>query len=149
MFTKLPWCFKNRERWSFSSQKNDKMMFYVVWNTMFADQWKVLVLIFSEISCYLYFNQRVDENMIFTDYKKNLVLNFSEMWNTVSFWTRKLIESWYFLITEKFYFCIFWRWEIRSFFEPKSWWKYDIYLVFMVFCAVLIVFKRSKLVLRA
>ena len=39
----------NRERWSFSSKNNDKMIFYVAWNNMFTDYWKVLVLNFSEL----------------------------------------------------------------------------------------------------
>ena len=37
------------------------------------------------------------------------------------------MESWYLLITEKFLFWTFRRWNIQSFFEPKSWWKDDIY----------------------
>ena len=53
-------------------------------------------------------------------------MNFSGIGNTVFFWAKKLMESWYLLITEKFLFRTFWRWEIRSFFEPKSWWKVDI-----------------------
>ena len=40
---------------------------------------------------------------------------------------KKLMERWYLLITEKFLFWTFRRWELRSFFQPKSWWKYDIY----------------------
>ena len=43
-----------------------------------------------------FLSQKVDRNMIFTDYWKVLVLTFLEM-------------------------------EIRSFFQPKSWWKNDIY----------------------
>ena len=79
------------------------------------------------------------------------------------FWAKKLMEIWYLLITEKFLFWIFWRWKIWSFlrqkvngkmkftgyskvlvlnfsvmgntvfFQPKSWWKDDIYLVFLSF----------------
>ena len=42
------------------------------------------------------------------------------------FWAKKLIEIWYLLITEKVLFSTF-RWlAIRSFFESRSWWKYDI-----------------------
>ena len=44
----------------------------------------------------VFLSQKVDGNMIFTDYWKVLVLIFLEMGNT-------------------------------AFFEPKSWWKYDIY----------------------
>ena len=64
---------------------------------------------------------------MFTDYWKVFVLNFSEMGNTVFFWDKNLMERWYLLITEKLLFWTFWRWEIRSFLEPKSWWKDDIY----------------------
>ena len=35
--------------------------------------------------------------MIFTDYWKVLVLNFSEMGNTIFFWAKKLMERWYLL----------------------------------------------------
>ena len=43
------------------------------------------------------------------------------------FWAKKLMERWYLLITGKFLFWTLWRWEIRYFFELKSWWKDDIY----------------------
>ena len=43
------------------------------------------------------------------------------------FWVKKLMKRWYLLITEKILFWTFRRWEIRSFFEPKSWWKDHIY----------------------
>ena len=46
----------------------------------------------------------------------------------------KLIERWYLLITEKFLFWTFRRWEIRSFFEPKRCWKDDIYWLLKSFC---------------
>ena len=55
------------------------------------------------------------------------------MENTVFFWAKDLMERWYLLITRKFIVWTFPRWEIRSFFEPKSWWKDDIYLVFLNF----------------
>ena len=81
----------------------------------------------------VFLSQKVDGNMIFTDYWKVLVLTFSEMGNTVFSWAKKLTEIWYLLITGKF---LFWtlRWkEIRSFFLPKSCWKSDIYMVFLSF----------------
>ena len=37
------------------------------------------------------------------------------------------------LVTVKFLFRTFRWWEIRSFFQPISWWKDDIYLVFFTF----------------
>ena len=42
-------------------------------------------------------------------------------------------ERWYLLITWKFLFPTFQWLEIRSFFQPKSWWKDDIYSVFFSF----------------
>ena len=44
--------------------------------------------------------------MIFTNYRKVLVLNFLEVGNTI-FLAKKLMERWYLLITEKFYFELF------------------------------------------
>ena len=43
------------------------------------------------------------------------------------FWAKTLTERWTLLITKKFLLWLFWWWEIRSFFESKSWWKDDIY----------------------
>ena len=45
----------------------------------------------------------------------------------VFFWAKRLMERWYLLITEKFLFWSFRRWKIRSFFQPKRWWKGYIY----------------------
>ena len=45
----------------------------------------------------IFFSQKVDVKMIFTDYWKVLVLNFSMMGNTVSFSAKKLMEIWYLL----------------------------------------------------
>ena len=47
--------------------------------------------------------------MIFTDYWKDLVLNFSVMGNAVIFWVKKLMERWNLLVTETFLFWTF-RW---------------------------------------
>ena len=58
-------------------------------------------------------------NIMFTDYCKALVLNFSEMENSVFVWAKKLMEIWYLLITEMFLFWTFRWWVIRSFFSQK------------------------------
>ena len=88
---------------------------------------------------------------------------FSEMGNAVFSWAKKLMEIWYLLITGKFLFWTFQRWEIRSFlsqeidgkmvftgywevlaldfsvmgntvfFQPKRWWKDDIKWSFWAF----------------
>ena len=126
----------------------------------FWDQKKSLSTL--EMKNMVFLSQKNDGN-IFTDYWKVLVLTFSGMGNTVSFWAKKLMERWYLLITEKFLFWTFRWWEIRffsvkklierwyllvtekflywtfrwcdtrSFFQPKNWWKDDIYLVFFSF----------------
>ena len=71
--------------------------------------------------------QKVDGKIMFTDYWKVLVLNFSVMGNMVFFELRTWWERWYLLIMEKFLFWTFRWWEIRSFFESRSWRKDDIY----------------------
>ena len=81
----------------------------------------------------VFLSQKVDGNRIFTNYWKVLGLNFSVMGNTVFFWVKKLMERWYLLVTEKFLFWTFRWWEMRSFLQPKSWWKDYIYLVFLSF----------------
>ena len=87
-----------------------------------------------EIKNIVFLSQKVDGNMIFTDYWKVLVLNFSVMGNTVFFWVKKLMERWYLLVTEKFLFWTFRRWEIRSLFESRSSWKDDIYWLLRSSC---------------
>ena len=81
----------------------------------------------------LFLIQKVDGKIIFTDYWKVLVLNFSVLGNTGFFWVTKLMEWWYLLVPEKFLFWTFRWWEIRPFCKPKSWWKDGIYLVFLSF----------------
>ena len=44
------------------------------------------------------------------------------------------MERWYLLITEKFLFWTFQRLKMRGFFEPKSWWKDDIYWLLKSSC---------------
>ena len=67
----------------------------------------------------VFLSQKVDGNMIFTDYWKVLVLTFSEMGNTVFSWAKKLTEIWYLLITGKFLFWTFQWWEIRFFLSQE------------------------------
>ena len=43
----------------------------------------------------VFLSQKVDGNMIFTDYWKVLVLNFSVMGNTAFFSSKKFMERWY------------------------------------------------------
>ena len=93
----------------FLSQKvNRKMIFADYWkilvlnfseigNTVFFEPkswWEDDIYWLPKSSCFelfaegeygLLLSQKVDEKMIFTDYWKVLILNFSEMWNTVFF----------------------------------------------------------------
>ena len=107
--------------------KNNEVLFSLAWNIIFSDNLKALVLKFLQMKDMVFLSQIVDGNMIFTEYWKVLVLIFSEMGNTVVSWVKKLVEIWYLLITEKFLFWTFRGWEMRSFFESRSWWKDDIY----------------------
>ena len=60
-----------------------------------------------------------DGKIVFTDYWKVLVLNFSGIGNTVFFWGKKLMERWCLLVTEKFLFWTFRWWEIQSSLRQK------------------------------
>ena len=114
-------------RWYFLSHEiclliTNKLLFCVCGVFESKSWWKYNIYWLRKSSCF-----------VFTGYWKILVLNFSVIRNTVFFWVKKLMERWYLLVTEKFLFWTFWWWEIRSFFQPKSWWKDDIYLVFLSF----------------
>ena len=114
--------------------KNNEVIFSLAWNIIFTDNLKVLVLKFLEMKNMVFLSQKVDGNMIFTDYWKVLVLIFLGIRNKVFSWAKKLMERWYLLITEKFLFWTFRWWEIRSFFESRSWWKDDIYWLLRSSC---------------
>ena len=57
---------------------------------------------FREWKIQSFLSQKVDGKMIFTDYWKALVLNFSVMGNTVFFWVKKFMERWNLLVSEKY-----------------------------------------------
>ena len=89
--------------------------------------WKYDVCWLLKSSCFepfgdgkygLSLSQKVD-GKTFADYWKVLVLNFSEMGNTVFFWATKLMERWFLLITEKFLLWTFWWWKIRILWAKK------------------------------
>ena len=73
-----------------------------------------------------FLRQKVDGKIIFTDYLKVLVLNFSGMGNTVFFWGKKSMERWYLLFTEKF---LFGATETFLAFLHKTfrWWKIRLF----------------------
>ena len=119
-----------------------KFLFWIFWRWkiwyFWAKSWcKYDIYWLLKSSCFglfgngkysLFLSQKVDGKMIFTDYWKALVLNFSVMGNTFfleqkSWWKD---DSYWFLRST-------WWCEIQSFFQPKRWWKDDIYLVFFSF----------------
>ena len=102
-----------------------------IWYLLITE--KFLFWSFREWEIQPFLNQKVDGKMLFTDYGNVLVLNFSVIEKTVFFWVEKLMERWYLLTNEKVLFWTLRRWEIRSFFQSRSWWKDDIYLVFLRF----------------
>ena len=83
------------------------MEFSLAWNTMFTDNWNVLVSNLLEMKNVLFLSQKVDWNMLFTNYWKFLVLIFSKMGNTVYYWAIKLMETWYLLVNESSSFELF------------------------------------------
>ena len=122
---------------------------------------------FLEMKNAVFLSQKVDGNMIFTDYWKVLVLNCFHLFGNEKyglFWAKKLLERWYLLITEKFLFNLFrdgkhglslsqkvdgkmiltdyWKDLVlifsgmgnTVFFEPKSWWRDDIYWLLRSSC---------------
>ena len=142
--------------------KNNEVIFSLAWNIIFFDNfksscfeifgdkerdifepkswWKYIYWLLKS-SCFnffgngkydLFLSQKIDGNMIFTDYWKVLVLNFSVMGNTVFFEP----GSWW---KDDIY------WLLRSscfelvgdgkygLYSAKNWWKDDIYLVFLSF----------------
>ena len=102
-----------------------------IWYLLITE--KFLFWSFREWEIQPFLSQKVDGKMLFTDYGNVLVLNFSVIEKTVFFWVEKLMERWYLLTNEKVLFWTLRRWEIRSFFQSRSWWKDDIYLVFLRF----------------
>ena len=73
-----------------------------------------------------FLSQKVDGKMIFTDYWKVLVLNFSVMRNMVFFWVKKLMEKMIFTDYGKVLVLNFVMVGNTVFFESRSWWKDDI-----------------------
>ena len=61
-------------------------------NMIFTDYWKILVLIFSRMGNTVFSWAKKLMEMRFTDYWKGLVLDFSVMGNTVFFRVKKLME---------------------------------------------------------
>ena len=48
--------------------ENNEAIFSLAWNIIFTDNLKVLVLKFLEMKNMVFLSQKVDGNMIFTDY---------------------------------------------------------------------------------
>ena len=89
-----------------------------IWYLLITE--KFLFWTFQEWEIQSFLIQKVSEKIIFTDYWNVLVLNFLGMENTASFWSKKLMERWYLLVTEKFLFWAFTLWEIGVFLRQKG-----------------------------
>ena len=89
----------------------------------------------------LFLSQKEDGKMIFTDYWKVLVLNFSKMGNTVFFWVKNLMEK--LLITDYWNVLVLNFWEMGNtvfFLSKKSWWKDYIYWLYKSSCIEKVIF---------
>ena len=80
----------------FLKKQKDAIFFSVEYHVYWLLK-SVCFEIFGDRKYGLFFSQKVDAKMIFTDYWKVLVLNFSEMENTVFYWTKRLMGRWYLL----------------------------------------------------
>ena len=61
-------------------------------------------------------------------------MKFSEKENTVFFRAKRFMEIWYLLMIENFLVLNFWEMGNTFFFDPKSWWKDEIYWLLKSFC---------------
>ena len=100
VFTKLAWCYKKWEKWCFSSQKNDKMIFFNMEYHVYGLPKSSYFELFRDEKYGIFLRQKVDGKIIFIDYWKVLVLSFSLMGNTVFFFSEnvdgKMIFTWSF-----------------------------------------------------
>ena len=80
-----------------------------------------------------FLSQKVDGNMMFTDYWKVLVLNFSVMGNTAFFESRSWWKENIYWLRRSSCFELFGDGKYGFFFQLKSGWKDDIYLAFFSF----------------
>ena len=93
----LFWIFWREKMWCFCVKKVMKIRHLLITE-------KFLFWSFREWEIRPFLSQKVDGKMLFTDYYKVLVLNFSVIGKTVFFWVKKLMERWYLLTNEKFLF---------------------------------------------
>ena len=106
-----------------SEKKNSDRIFSLAWNIVYWLRKSHCFQIFfwegGEWKIRSFLSQNDDGNMIFIVYWRVLVLDFSGMRNTVSFWDKKLMKRWYLLITKKF---MFWTTE-KFLFWAFRWWR--------------------------
>ena len=120
------WIFWRWKIWHFWAKELMGMWYLLITE-------KVLVLIFSGMGNTVFFSARSWWKDDIYWLLKSSCLELLSDGKCDLFWVNKLMKRWYLLVTEKFLFWTFWWWEIRSFLQPKSWWKDDIYLVFLSF----------------
>ena len=114
-------------------QENDEVIFSLAWNIMFTVTKNFLFWIFGGEK-YGIFEPKSSWKYDIYWLLKSSCFDLSRIGNTVFFGAKKLIERRYLLITEEFLFWTFRWWEIRSFFESRSWWKDDIYWLLKSSC---------------
>ena len=88
-------------------------------NTIFTDYWKILVLIFSGMGNTVFFESKSWWKDYIYWLLKSSCFDLFGNGKYAPFWAKKLMERWYLLVTEKFLFWAFRRWEIRSFLNQK------------------------------
>ena len=124
------WIFWRGKMWCFWVKK-----LIEIWYLLITE--KFLFWSFREWEIRPFLSQKVDGKMLFTDYWKVLVLNFSVIGKAIFFSVEKLMERWYLLTNEKFLFWTLRRWEIRSFFSAKKlmkrWYILGLFEISMIF----------------
>ena len=114
------------------------------WAKKVAEIWYLLITekflfwTFREREMRPFLRQKVDEKLVFTDYRKVLVLNFYVMGNTVFFETKRWWKDYIYWLLKIFCYGLPKRSCFEHFgdgkyglFEPKSWCKGNIYFGFL------------------
>ena len=103
----------DQDRWSFSSQKNDKMIFSLVWNAMLTDYWKVLVLNFPEMEYTVFFEPKSwwKDDIYWLQESSYFVLSGDGKYGL--FLTQK--------VNGKMIFTDYWKGLVLNFFEMGNW----------------------------
>ena len=104
----LFWNFRWWKIWSFFESRS----WWKRWYLLITEKFFFWTFRWWEIRSFL--SQEVDGKIIFTGYGKGIVLNFSGVINMVFLSTKKLMERWYLLITEKFHKFVLHPWKLQD-----------------------------------